>query len=158
MKILLVTDGSCSAETQHGAWAAIVKTATKAQVLYGTVYPTTISRCELTPIVEGLKWIYYDLCGKQPGIEVKLISDSEYTVLTINGVYRAKKNLDLWGGVEAMKARMKIEAKWRSRNSHPYMDFCDCAAHTVRTLNLEHVHQGIVEKMSRLPLLPIEEL
>lgn len=156
MKVLLVTDGSCSSDNQLGSWGGVVVTQTKSQRFYGMAYPTTISRCELMPIIEGLKWIYYDLCGKQKGVQVKLISDSEYTIQTINGLYMPKKNVDLWAACKALQGKMKIEAIWRGRNSHTYMDLCDSIAHAVRVLNLEQLHSGMMDV--KVPLLPIEDI
>lgn len=156
MKVLLVTDGSCAHETQLGSWGAVVVTPTKTQRFYGMAYPTTISRCELLPIIEGLKWIYYDLCDKQQGVQVKLVSDSEYTIQTINGLYMPKKNLDLWAACKALQAKLKVEACWRQRNSHTYMNLCDSVAHAVRTVTMENLYEGL--KDFKIPMLPMEEI
>ena len=156
MKVLLVADGSCSSENLMGSWGAVAVSQTRIQKFYGMAYPTTISRCELMPILEGLKWIYYDLCAKQKGIQVKLVSDSEYTVQTINGLYMPKKNVDLWAACRTLQSKMTIEAVWRGRNSHTYMNLCDSIANAVRVINMEQLYAGM--NAVEVPFLPMEDI
>ena len=159
-KILLVTDGGCSNNSYHGAWCALIVTPSAQDVIYGCLYPTTSSRCEILPVLEGLKRIYYDIGAKQAGLQVKLVSDNEHVVKTIMGLYEPKKNTDLWAAVGAMTRKMKVEAVWRSRNSHPYMEMCDCVAHAVRVLSLEHVHSAVLDtiKETGIPKLGAETI
>lgn len=136
--IYLFTDGSCSTKTEHGAWGALIVTPQKRQTIYGSAYPTTISRCELLPIIEGLRVIYYDILKKREGIVVTVVSDSEYTVQTLGGHFEPNKNRDLWEAVKFFQGVMKVEFVWRARNTNPYMEYCDALAHGARVAGLEY--------------------
>jgi ribonuclease HI len=118
-----------------GAWAAFVVTPTgRRKLLYGLAYPTTISRCELIPIIEGLRWIAGHV-NKIPGLSIRVYSDSEYTVKTLNGLYDKNYNQDLWAGAEATNKQFidaRIDYVYRERNSHPYMSLCDAICTTIR--------------------------
>lgn len=130
--IILVADGSCDAVSEFGTWASVAVTASTRKVFYGMAYPTTISRCELIPILEGLRWIRTETSGLK-GVRVRVISDSQYTVQTLAGMYEAKKNLDLWSAVRTASMGLKLDLRWRGRNSHPLMEICDSVAHALRT-------------------------
>lgn len=135
-KIYLFADGSCSGKGRDvGAWACcIVTNAGRRQILYGTAYPTTINRCELAPILAGLKWIRGNL---KPGIPIRIYTDSEYTAKVASGVFAAQENLDMWAQFESVKDGMTLEFKWRERNSHFYMELCDALASTLRKGQIE---------------------
>lgn len=135
-RIYLFADGSCSGKgLDVGAWAACVVTNTgRRQILYGTLYPTTINRCELAPILAGLKWIRGNL---KPGIPVRIYTDSEYTAKVASGVFSPEENLDMWASYDELKAGMTLAFKWRERNSHFYMELCDALASTLRKGQIE---------------------
>ena len=78
MNIYLFVDGSSAYKDDIGAWAAVAVMGTKRQILYGVNFPTTISRCELLPIIEGLRWIKQN--WYEDGMQVIVTSDSDYTV------------------------------------------------------------------------------
>ena len=126
-----MADGSCDAVSEFGTWAAVAVTAKTRKIFYGMCYPTTISRCELTPILEGLRWIRAEMADLK-GTRVRIISDSQFTIQTLAGMYEAKKNLDLWSAVRTASQGLKLDAMWRSRNSHPLMEICDSVAHALR--------------------------
>lgn len=144
MSILLITDGSCSSVDMLGSWGAVIATKESVRTLYGIVYPSTVSRCELLPIIEGLRVIYYDIAKKQK-IPVKLVSDSEYTIKSINGLYLPNKNKDLWDALEFFKKHLNITAIWRERNSHPYMELCDSIANAARLITKEELHNNLLK-------------
>jgi ribonuclease HI len=133
----LFADGSSSRKDDIGGWAAMAATVTHRKLLYGVAYPTTISRCELLPIVEGLRWIKENWV-KGPGFRVAVYSDSEYTVKTLSGLYRRHKNKELWAALDAAADGMVVQYVWRQRNSLPYMTACDtvCGALRRATINL----------------------
>jgi ribonuclease HI len=137
VKITLFTDGSCEVKSKLGGWGGVIVTPTQRHILHGSAYPTTISRCELMPIIEGLKVIYYDILQKKEGMQVRIVSDSEYTVKVIGGMETFKKNADLWTGFFEMASHFRVDAIWRQRNTHPYMTLCDSMAHAARVTNLE---------------------
>ena len=132
--VYLFVDGSCGPSQDIGAWAALVVTASgRRKILYGTAYPTTISRCELIPIMEGLRWISKELV-RFWGVRLRVYSDSEYTVKTLNGLYEKEHNTELWAAVDEVVRRsgLQIEYVYRERNSHPYMELCDAVCTTLR--------------------------
>ena len=128
----LFVDGSCGGGQDFGGWAAIVVTQQQRKILYGTAWPTTISRMELMPIIEGLRWIKANLAGKRPGYTVTVTSDSEYTVKTLCKLYPRKKNMELWTAVDEAARLMTVKYTWRERNSLPYMEFCDALCGSFR--------------------------
>jgi len=121
----LYVDGSCGAGGDIGAWAAIAVAPGHKKLLWGVDYPTTISRCELRPIIEGLRWIHGTLV-RESGYKIEVTSDSEYTVKTLSGVYPdPKKNTDLWAALPEITQSMVVRYGWRERNTLPEMTLCD---------------------------------
>lgn len=120
----LFADGSSSRHEDVGGWAAVAATATQRKVLYGVSFPTTISRCELMPIIEGLRWIKHNWV-KGPGFRVAVYSDSEYTVKTLCGLYPRNKNKELWVALDEAAKGMHVSYNWRQRNTLEYMTICD---------------------------------
>jgi ribonuclease HI len=134
-KIRLFADGSCSGKGRDvGAWAAAVVTENRRQLLYGTLFPTTINRCELIPIINGLKWIRDNL---HTHIPIMIYTDSEHTAQAASGLFTPEDNLDLWASYAKVSEGLKIELKWRERNSHFYMELCDAMASTLRKGQIE---------------------
>ncbi len=122
----LFVDGSSSKNEDIGAWTAVaVSTHDHAQqLLWGVTFPATISRCELMPIVEGLRWIKANW-AKGQGYVVEVYSDSEYTVRTLSGEYLRRKNHELWTAVDDAADGMVVRFIWRERNSTEGGTLCD---------------------------------
>ena len=131
--VYVFADGSCaSGQDAPGSWGAAVLTKQHTQLLFGALYPTTISRCELYPVVESLRYIRDVLTPHRSlpvGFRVLLVSDSEYVVKTIGGLYEASKNDDLWQAYHALADKLDITALHRGRNSHPLMCLVDSMAY-----------------------------
>lgn len=134
----LFVDGSASKGDDVGAWAAIAVTATSRKMLYGIDFPTTISRCELRPIIEGLRWIKHNWVTGS-GFRVCVYSDSEYTVKTLSGIYPRQKNEELWTALDKTIEGMNLTYIWRERNSLPYMTLCDGICGAMRRLVINHM-------------------
>lgn len=134
----LFVDGSSSKGDDIGAWAAVAVTRTQRRLLYGVDFPTTISRCELRPIVEGLRWIKSNW-ALGTGFRVCVTSDSEYTVKTLSGVYDRHKNMELWAALDVAAEGMAVTYKWRERNSLPYMTLCDGICGALRRRQIDHM-------------------
>jgi ribonuclease HI len=73
------TDGSCSHSDKLGAWASVVVTKARSKILYGVEYPTDIARCELLPILAGLRWLQKNI-PQGYKLPVTVVSDSESTI------------------------------------------------------------------------------
>ena len=143
--ITLYTDGSCHHSDQLGAWGAVVSTLTVNKLLFGMAHPTTISRMELLPIIEGLRWIHKEICHGSRGNKVHLISDSEYTIKCIAGVNEPSKNPDLWAALDEVRQHFKLTAEWRGRNTARGMQICDNTANAIRTYIKDTLYKGLTE-------------
>jgi ribonuclease HI len=141
--VWLFTDGSSRLYNDIGAWAGILITPTTKKIIYGTAFPTTISRCELIPVIEGLLWVKKTIGKNKNNLRVRIVSDSEYVVRTLGGEFEAQKNQDLWAGYEKAAEPFNISAVWRERNSHPYMSLADATCWAVRQ-HVAGVHEGIL--------------
>ena len=148
----LFVDGSSARKDDIGAWAAIAVTASERKLLYGMTYPTTISRCELLPIIEGLRWIKRNWV-RGPGFRVAVFSDSEYTIKTIVGLYAKNKNIELWRALEEAADGMHIRYIWRERNTLPYMEMCDALCGGLRKATY-----GLIGKYFKDPKQPEADL
>ena len=164
----LFVDGSCGSNDDLGGWAAIaVSRSGDRKLLYGMACPTTISRCELMPIIEGIRWIHKHWAKHVPNFKLQVFSDSDYTVKTLNGLYTVGKNPDLWAAMMSlMKLPIQYTFTWVSRNTLPYMELCDGIAGAVRhnnvTLALKlfsgYDHRNAIRAVPVEPLPTVETL
>ena len=134
----LFVDGSSGPKEDVGGYAAVAVCAAGRKLLYGTMYPTTISRCELMPIIEGLRWIKRNW-ARGVGYRVAVCSDSEYTVKTLCGVNQRRKNDELWKAADEAAQGMVVRYTWRERNSLDYMEMCDGICGTARQIILNEM-------------------
>lgn len=157
----LFTDGSASKNDDVGAWGAVAVTPflTARKVLYGVVHPTTISRCELLPMVEGLRWINanWHTASHSGTYTVCVISDSEYTVRTACGDYPRKKNPDLWAALDAAALGMQVKYTWRERNTHVYTEVCDALCSNLRKAVIKVLSQQFSDVRALESMLPDAE-
>lgn len=129
----LFVDGSSGPKEDVGGYAAVAVCRVARKLFYGTMYPTTISRCELMPIIEGLRWIKRNW-ARGVGFQVLVISDSEYTVKTLCGANRKRKNDELWKAAGEAEHGMIVKYVWRQRNTLTYMEVCDGMCGAARKL------------------------
>jgi len=134
--ILIFTDGSCSGKNRVGAWCSVIIKASDPdtildyKIITGGSIDTTISRCELEPILAALDFI--DNTPAYVDIPITIVSDSEYTVKKLSqGGHPGSSNTDLW--IKANKAitNKTIRFIHRSRNSTNMLSFCDNTANTL---------------------------
>ena len=156
----LFVDGSSSKAGDIGAWAAIACYGDQRKLIYGVDFPTTISRCELRPIIEGLRFIS-DNWATGSGFRVCVISDSQYTVMTLSGIYERHKNMDLWAGLDEAAAMLQVTYRWRERNSLPYMEMCDGICGALRRRQIDHMKTVAPDPRApeqAMPKIPWEQL
>ena len=153
----LFVDGSASGSNGVGGWAAFIATASQRKLLYGVSCPTTISRCELTPIIEGLRWIK-DQWAKTPGFRTVVYSDSEYTVKTLSGLYKRRKNKDLWAALDEVVDGMQVRYIWRERNSLDYMALCDAICGGLRKTVKNVIQEYFLDVLEPEKAIPVSEL
>ena len=154
----LFADGSCgSGKEDVGAWAAFVCNAQYKKLLYGAAHPTTISRMELTPIIEGLRWIRHISAGTQ-GVRVRIYSDSEFTVKTMCGIYPRQKNEDLWHGLDVVSCGFNLDYRWRERNTHTYMTLCDAVCSSLRKYTIAAMKAMLNDAKTPEAIVPVVDL
>lgn len=154
----LFVDGSSSRKDDVGAWAALAATTTQRKVLYGVNYPTTISRCELSPIIAGLHWIKKNWARGSSGFRVVVYSDSEYTVKTLCGLYPRSKNEDLWEAYDVAAKGLQIKFIWRERNSLDYMELCDGICNSLRRIVIDNLTKAVGDARNLENLIPFSAL
>ena len=116
--ITCYVDGSCFPNPGPGGWAVIVTENDKEITrISGSHHQTTISRMELTAVIEGLKF--------KPDI---LYSDSLYSINTTIGRYRAKANKDLVNHAKSLLGSSKL--LWiRGHSGNTWHDEADALAY-----------------------------
>jgi ribonuclease HI len=112
---------------------------------------------ELTPIIEGLRWIAYQSKNAK-GIHVHVYSDSEYTIKTLCGVYPEQKNEDLWYGVRCVAANLLVTYTYRERNTHVYMTTCDAVCSTLRKKVIQDMNELMNNAKEPELIIPVVEL
>lgn len=128
-KLYIFTDGSCSADTRAGAWTSIIINNKHKEILCGFDFPSTISRCELLPIIFAGIHISSNLNNYR---ELVFISDSEYTVKVLSGIYTVNKNQELWQAARTALHGFNTKFIWIERNSTPFMVACDAICGSIR--------------------------
>ena len=118
---LMFTDGS-GWKDGYGGWASLVKTFDGAHQMFrmGAIIGCTVDRMEMHAILEGLQlaiemipWAVRepddDLRTWKP--KVKMFSDRENLVLSIQRVYDRSNSRDLWARFEYYESQLDIEAE-----------------------------------------------
>ena len=68
---------------------------------------------------------------KEP-CRVGLVSDSQYVVKTMSGLFRRKANLELWRRLDLAAGRHQVTWKWtRGHAGHEIQEKCDQAARLI---------------------------
>ena len=144
--IYIVSDGSCSSVDRSGGWATVIATSTRQVLLLGAELNTTISRCEIMPILAGLRWVRGTIQGYR-GLRIRLVSDSEFVIHTLSGHFERKDGLlmELWAAYDQLADGLLIRPMWTSRNVHPYQQLVDAAASRARR-SLLNARTGMAEE------------
>ena len=89
---IIYTDGGCECNPggRGGYGAVIINNNTgKFTDISGGFRSTTNNRMEVMAVIKALEKI-------KKNTHVQLFSDSQYVIKTMNGMFRKKKNIDLW--------------------------------------------------------------
>lgn len=126
--VTIVCDGSSLNNGRHspraGA-AAILEYGGKRKIVGGFLGPATNQQAEIVAACLGLEAL------RQP-CRVELISDSQYVIKTMTGLFRRKANLDLWQRLEAAAKTHRVTWKWtRGHAGHDIQEKCDRAARLI---------------------------
>ncbi|MDP4007869.1 MAG: ribonuclease H [Candidatus Peregrinibacteria bacterium] len=131
MSFEIYTDGSCIGNPGPGGWAFIVidKNAkdddgsTSGVVHHESGYDkaTTNNRMEMMAIIKALEYGV-----KKKWDKIKIHSDSNLLVSTINLGWKKKANLDLWLEMEKLLSKIKIDISWvKAHDKNIYNNMVD---------------------------------
>jgi len=152
----VIGDGSSSRTKDIGAWAAMAiagENVTR-QLLWGIHFPSTISRCELLPIIEGLRFIKYTWHPDRASL-IRVYSDSEYTIRTLSGEYPRKKNEELWAAVDEAARGLTVQYRWRERNSTGYGTLADAICGPLRRTMIDYMSKLVKDPRAPEPDIPM---
>lgn len=128
---IIYTDGGCERNPggRGGYGAVIINNSTrKLTDISGGFRSTTNNRMEVMAVIKALEKI-------EKGTHIQLFSDSQYVIKTMNGMFRKKKNIDLWKKLDKLAVAFKIEWNWvKGHNGNTYNERCDTLCQEAMTL------------------------
>lgn len=140
--VLLVCDGSSlnnGGENSPSAAAALLEWKGKRKLFGEYIGQGTNQQAEIIAACLGLEQL------RRP-CRVKVMSDSQYVVKTMNGEFRRKANLPLWERLDQAARSHNIEWTWtRGHAGHPLQEVCDKAAR--RIAETGQIDQAYLEKL-----------
>jgi ribonuclease HI len=100
-------DGSCldNQNSGTGGWAAVLKYKDTQKIVRGCSEKTTNNRMELMAAIGGLKAL-------NKKCRVRIFSDSQYLVSTMNNRWKKKANQDLWKELDDLTKKHNVEFIW----------------------------------------------
>ena len=117
--ITIYTDGSCKPNPGPGGWACIALHPDAIYKISGGEKNTTNNRMELIAIIEAVD---YHAEHK----ELKIFSDSRLTINCAKGLWKRKKNLDLWKEFDIVSKGKNIIFEWvKAHNGDHYNEMVD---------------------------------
>ena len=127
-QIIIVCDGSSlgngSKSTRAGA-VAILDFRGNRKIVGEFLGNSTNQQAEIVAACVGLEAL------KEP-CQVEVISDSQYVIKTMNGLFKRKTNLDLWQRLDAAARPHRVVWTWtRGHAGHPIQEKCDEAARLI---------------------------
>ena len=119
---IIYTDGGCAFNPGGPGGIGIViisRDTGEIQEISKGYTTTNNNRMEVRAAIEALKSVPEES-------QVELYSDSQYLVNTMNGVFRMKKNTDLWEELMALDRKRNVRYIWvRGHNGDRYNERCD---------------------------------
>jgi ribonuclease HI len=154
--VYMFVDGAASQRDDIGAYATLLVAANNEQrkLLMGTQCPTTISRMELVPIIEGLRWLRSNWSKHQSQMIVRVYSDSEYTVKTLCGLYPRQKNTELWAALDDAAKKFTMQYIWRERNTLPQTEVVDGVCSNLRRANKRLLNEYFEDYLNPVGVVP----
>lgn len=127
-EVTIVCDGSSlgnGSGKPRAAAAAILEYRGKRKILGEYLGAATNQQAEIIAACLGLEAL------KQP-CRVRLISDSQYVVKTMKGLFRRKANSDLWARLDRAAGPHRVRWEWtRGHAGHDLQERCDSAARSI---------------------------
>ena len=129
----MYTDGASRGNPGRGGYGTILLWKGNAKGLSGGFKKTTNNRMELMAVIAGLEAL------KKEGVRLKIYSDSQYVVNTVEKGWLknwiatdfkgGKKNKDLWLRYAELAARHHVQFHWvKGHASNPHNNRCDVLA------------------------------
>ncbi len=132
----MYTDGSCLGNPGAGGWAFVLLNSEQ-QILVeqsGGEAATTNNRMEMTALLQGLKYLL-EHSQKFTGAKVKIFSDSNLLVQTVNSGWKKKANLDLWLQIDQILPKVDFTLEWvKAHDQDHYNNLCDELARKAATI------------------------
>ncbi len=127
-QITIVCDGSSlgngRGETRAAA-AAVLEYHSKRRIVGEYLGNCTNQQAEVIAACLALESL------KEP-CRVKLISDSQYVIKTMNGLFRRKANHEMWQRLDRAAQAHEVEWNWtRGHAGHEVQEMCDEAARLI---------------------------
>jgi len=127
-QVTIVCDGSSlgnGAKTTRAGAAAILDYHGHRKIIGRYLGNSTNQQAEIIAACLGLEAL------KEP-CQVGVISDSQYLVKTMAGLFKRKANLDLWDRLDAAAKPHRVKWTWtRGHAGHPVQEKCDEAARLI---------------------------
>ncbi len=121
------TDGSCKGNPGPGGWAAIIKEENVdegVKILKGHAFDTTNNRMEMLAVIRALE--YLEAMKKKSFQNVKIYSDSNLIIQTINQGWKRKANLDLWLKLDELNEKLMPKYFWvKGHAKNKWNNECD---------------------------------
>lgn len=151
-EIIVYTDGSCIGNPGPGGWAFLVLEKNKiVKKTSGLDYQTTNNRMEMTALLEALIYLAKNY-SKQ---SIKIFSDSNLLVQTINQGWKKKANQDLWQKIDQFRVSLNYKLEWvKAHHLDPHNNLCDELAQSA-ALKAQKAIQKNPQLIKELPLSPI---
>lgn len=122
MEYIIYTDGGCLVNPGgKGAYGVVIIDTSTGEIkqMMDAYASTTNNRMEMMAVIVALEQL-------KEGDAALLHSDSQYVINCYSGVWKKKKNVDLWKRMEAASKGKKITMRWvRGHNGDLYNEMCD---------------------------------
>ncbi len=127
-QVTIVCDGSSignGKKTSRAAAAAILEYRGRRKIVGEYLGDGTNQQAEIIAACVGLEAL-------TESCQVEIITDSQYVVKTMKGLFKRKTNLDFWQRLDQAALKHRVTWSWtRGHAGHPIQEKCDEAARTI---------------------------
>ena len=122
MSIEIYTDGSSLGNPGPSGWGVIILEEDENEIseiiLCGNETKSTNNRMELQAVIESIDFVTEK--------EIKIYTDSKYVINCAKGLWKIKKNIDLWDIYITVSKNKNIEYVWvKGHNGNKYNEMVD---------------------------------